>query len=627
MSEERYDEIQLALQHIEVNWNEMGQRIQSFNSYIEQANSTKEFKKIAGEASDLIGDLDESEKLRTFISMTKIDIELTILEAKNLAVSDLKRSDPYVVFMANKEKYKTKVIENVLDPVWNESFQIKVEVGEKLMLQIMDKDVGKKDDENGVCYWKIPSMYSGQIIYDILEIDKKGFLYIKAVCNNSPLQKRLMPFDYEKITLLEVCIISVNGFYNSLISNTCIKDITKPKVLKHLKYTMELTTSKTKCQRLIKKKTVEGQQYGNYVFFDQKIFVKGTVNDEIKISFLAKEKHQKKFKVITNSSFIIPDFLPNEIMTLPIPLSESGSLQLKITCLESVYTNVYPTVIPTADMVIEKKGNVVMKLTKSNGFGDFLAPYATVQFGPLLITTSPIQHSGEPVIFNESFLALVETGTKAIVRMYNKDMKNPSKEGKKLCEGKFEVPEIKNKPVKVVVRFNSISQLEIEFFLIRTTSSVFDELEKTNRIEKRNQKIESIFNRFDEDKDGYLKVREFRTAIQFVNSTLTRSLSVFLFPCFAVNNQINLTIFKEVTEVLASFNNSHEAITKYIYNFIDQNKIGSITLTQFINFAHQTQIADNDKDLTNLFNSFDYDKSKTLSYKEFYRMIQCVVID
>ncbi|GAT95136.1 calcium-binding protein putative [Entamoeba histolytica] len=63
MSEERYDEIQLALQHIEVNWNEMGQRIQSFNSYIEQANTTKEFKKIAGEASDLIGDLDESEKL------------------------------------------------------------------------------------------------------------------------------------------------------------------------------------------------------------------------------------------------------------------------------------------------------------------------------------------------------------------------------------------------------------------------------------------------------------------------------------------------------------------------------------------------------------------------------------
>ena len=60
---EAIDQIQLALRHLEMNWEEINSRIENFNQSIDQQTTSKDMKKIAGEASDLLEDLDESEKL------------------------------------------------------------------------------------------------------------------------------------------------------------------------------------------------------------------------------------------------------------------------------------------------------------------------------------------------------------------------------------------------------------------------------------------------------------------------------------------------------------------------------------------------------------------------------------
>ena len=62
MSKENSEQIKIAMQHVEMYWDTINTRIQTFNQSVEQA-TTKDMKKIEKEASLLINDLGESEKL------------------------------------------------------------------------------------------------------------------------------------------------------------------------------------------------------------------------------------------------------------------------------------------------------------------------------------------------------------------------------------------------------------------------------------------------------------------------------------------------------------------------------------------------------------------------------------
>ena len=53
-------------------------------------------------------------------------VQLTILAGRNLPVKDSTTSDPYVKFRWRGEKYKTKVIEEDLNPTWNQTFTVDV---------------------------------------------------------------------------------------------------------------------------------------------------------------------------------------------------------------------------------------------------------------------------------------------------------------------------------------------------------------------------------------------------------------------------------------------------------------------------------------------------------------------
>ena len=57
------------------------------------------------------------------------------------------KSDPYVVLQLGKENFKTKYIEQDLNPVWNEIFTFDIMTGqEQLSLQVFDHDEFGSDD-------------------------------------------------------------------------------------------------------------------------------------------------------------------------------------------------------------------------------------------------------------------------------------------------------------------------------------------------------------------------------------------------------------------------------------------------------------------------------------------------
>ncbi|CAF2142794.1 BnaA02g25640D [Brassica napus] len=77
-------------------------------------------------------------------------LQVTVIRGKKLAIRDFKSSDPYVIVKLGNETAKTKVINNCLNPVWDEelSFTLK-DPAAVLSLEVFDKDRFKADDKMG----------------------------------------------------------------------------------------------------------------------------------------------------------------------------------------------------------------------------------------------------------------------------------------------------------------------------------------------------------------------------------------------------------------------------------------------------------------------------------------------
>ncbi|CAO2816387.1 unnamed protein product [Amaranthus hypochondriacus] len=68
----------------------------------------------------------------------------------NLAVRDVKTSDPYVILRLGKQKLKTRVIKKSLNPEWNEDLTLCVtDPNEPIKLYVYDHDTFSLDDKMG----------------------------------------------------------------------------------------------------------------------------------------------------------------------------------------------------------------------------------------------------------------------------------------------------------------------------------------------------------------------------------------------------------------------------------------------------------------------------------------------
>ncbi|KAJ8550049.1 hypothetical protein K7X08_033756 [Anisodus acutangulus] len=77
-------------------------------------------------------------------------LRIRIIRGINLAIRDLRSSDPYVVVRMGKQKLKTRVVKNNVNPEWNEDLTLCVaEPILPIKLQVYDKDTFSCDDKMG----------------------------------------------------------------------------------------------------------------------------------------------------------------------------------------------------------------------------------------------------------------------------------------------------------------------------------------------------------------------------------------------------------------------------------------------------------------------------------------------
>ena len=80
------------------------------------------------------------------------DLQVALIKAKNLIKADIMgKSDPYAVLKFGKQKEKTNVIKNTLDPQWDFHTNFKVPDGEAdtLLIEVFDSDKLGKDKSLG----------------------------------------------------------------------------------------------------------------------------------------------------------------------------------------------------------------------------------------------------------------------------------------------------------------------------------------------------------------------------------------------------------------------------------------------------------------------------------------------
>ncbi|KAF5769572.1 putative C2 domain-containing protein [Helianthus annuus] len=67
----------------------------------------------------------------------------------NLAIRDLRSSDPYVIIRMGKQKLKTRVVKKNLNPVWDEDLTLSIVEPLPVKLEVYDWDILSPDDKMG----------------------------------------------------------------------------------------------------------------------------------------------------------------------------------------------------------------------------------------------------------------------------------------------------------------------------------------------------------------------------------------------------------------------------------------------------------------------------------------------
>ncbi|KAH7731441.1 C2 domain-containing protein [Aphelenchoides avenae] len=121
-------------------------------------------------------------------------IRLKIVEARNLENKDVSmllrkdRSDPYCEVRVGSQLYRTRTIDNDLNPVFNEYFEAVVDQasGQKLRIELFDEDRASADEELGRLTVPLESVRQAGVIdrWFHLEACKHGELHIKLAWFN-----------------------------------------------------------------------------------------------------------------------------------------------------------------------------------------------------------------------------------------------------------------------------------------------------------------------------------------------------------------------------------------------------------------------------------------------------------
>ncbi|KAI3519341.1 hypothetical protein L1887_08371 [Cichorium endivia] len=76
-------------------------------------------------------------------------LRVHIHKGVNLAIRDLRSSDPYVIIRMGRQKLRTRVVRKNLNPVWDEDLTLSIVEPLPVKLQVYDRDLFSADDKMG----------------------------------------------------------------------------------------------------------------------------------------------------------------------------------------------------------------------------------------------------------------------------------------------------------------------------------------------------------------------------------------------------------------------------------------------------------------------------------------------
>ncbi|XP_058195214.1 protein C2-DOMAIN ABA-RELATED 4-like [Rhododendron vialii] len=86
-------------------------------------------------------------------------LRIRVKRGLNLAVRDVRSSDPYVVVKMGKQKLKTRVIRKDVNPEWNEDLTLSIsDPNLPIKLTVYDHDTFSKDDKMGDAEFDIKAL-------------------------------------------------------------------------------------------------------------------------------------------------------------------------------------------------------------------------------------------------------------------------------------------------------------------------------------------------------------------------------------------------------------------------------------------------------------------------------------
>ncbi|XP_058227068.1 protein C2-DOMAIN ABA-RELATED 4-like [Rhododendron vialii] len=134
-------------------------------------------------------------------------LRIHIHRGVNLAIRDMKSSDPYVVVRLGKQKLRTRVVKQNVNPVWDEDLTLSIaDPNTPIKLMVFDKDTFSFDDK------------MGDAEFDIKPLIEAVKMRLEGVASGTRV-KSIKP-NRENCLSEESCVIWVDG---SVVQNMFLR--------------------------------------------------------------------------------------------------------------------------------------------------------------------------------------------------------------------------------------------------------------------------------------------------------------------------------------------------------------------------------------------------------------------
>ncbi|KAL7720795.1 C2 domain-containing protein [Entamoeba marina] len=391
-----------------------------------------------------------------------MEAQLTIIAARGIKAADITgTSDGYVKFETKQtKKMKTKVAKPSLNPVWNETFKVKVTPGEVIKFDVFDHDRFSKDDDLGHAKFTVPQLNAGEIYYDILPISEKGYLYVSLTFISGGGQEYhhmnqndevLVKFELRK--LVNVIKPQNQGYY-------CVK----------------IATNLTKEQKS------NAICFTNSLGLMDSFFFKAKVGEKVKFRVCGFNEGgllQVASRDFDTGNWLVPDLVDREEFEERIPFKKGGTLFANITCLRGVYHNVFPNQMP---MLNQFSGSELNKyeLTifradniKAKDFGGTSDAFVKFKPSDSKEKQTYVYYPTTKPQWLQAFRIKAKIGSEIVFKLYDKDKFSKSDS---LGDAKFTIPnDIQENVAKgFQLDIDKKGKLFIEIKRIRMISPMFN---------------------------------------------------------------------------------------------------------------------------------------------------------